>query len=83
MTCEGSVPQAITAFLESEGYEDAIRKAISIGGDSDTIACMAGGIAEAFYGGVPQDIADFALAKLDDALREVIAVFEQTYSINR
>jgi ADP-ribosylglycohydrolase len=83
MTCEGSVPQAITAFLESEGYEDAIRKAISIGGDSDTIACMAGGIAEAFYGGVPHDIADFALGKLDDALREVIVVFEQTYSINR
>jgi len=83
MTCEGSVPQAITAFLESEGYEDAIRKAISIGGDSDTIACIAGGIAEAFYGGVPKDIADFALAKLDDALREVIAVFEQAHSINR
>ena len=83
MTCEGSVPQAITAFLESEGYEDAIRKAISIGGDSDTIACIAGGIAEAFYGGVPKDIADFALAKLDDALREVIAAFEQTHSINR
>lgn len=83
MTCEGSVPQAISAFLESEGYEDAIRKAISIGGDSDTIACIAGGIAEAFYRGAPQNIADFALAKLDDALREVIAMFEQTYSINR
>jgi ADP-ribosylglycohydrolase len=79
MTCEGSVPQAITAFLESEGYEDAVRKAISIGGDSDTIACMAGGIAEAFYRGVPADITDFALAKLDDALREVIAAFERTY----
>jgi ADP-ribosylglycohydrolase len=83
MTCQGSVPQAITAFLESEGYEDAIRKAISIGGDSDTIACIAGGIAEAFYGGVPQDIADFALAKLDDALREVIALFKKTYSVHR
>lgn len=83
MTCEGSVPQAIIAFLESEGYEDAIRKAISIGGDSDTIACIAGGIAEAFYGEVPADIADFALAKLDDALREVIAVFEKTYNIHR
>jgi ADP-ribosylglycohydrolase len=81
MTCEGSVPQAITAFLESEGYEDAIRKAISIGGDSDTIACIAGGIAEAFYGGVPVDIADFALAKLDDALRGVIALFKKTYIV--
>jgi ADP-ribosylglycohydrolase len=83
MTCAGSVPQAITAFLESASYEDAIRKAISIGGDSDTIACMAGSIAEAFYGGVPKDIADAALEKLDDSLREVIAVFEQMYSINR
>lgn len=49
VTCEGSVPQAITAYLESESYEDCIRKAISIGGDTDTIACMAGGIAEAEY----------------------------------
>ena len=83
MSCAGSVPQAITAFIESEGYEDAIRKAISIGGDSDTIACMAGGIAEAFYWGVPQDIADVALAKLDDPLREVIAAFVQRYSKNQ
>jgi ADP-ribosylglycohydrolase len=83
MSCAGSVPQAITAFIESEGYEDAIRKAISIGGDSDTIACMAGGIAEAFYRGVPQDIADVALAKLDDPLREVIAAFVQRYSKNQ
>jgi ADP-ribosylglycohydrolase len=80
VTCTGSVPQAITAFLESEGYEDAIRKAISIGGDSDTIACIAGAIAEAFYGGIPQNIADFALSKLDDTLRNVITAFEQTYS---
>lgn len=79
VTCAGSVPQAITAFLESEGYEDAIRKAISIGGDSDTIACIAGAIAEAFYRGVPQNIADFALSKLDDTLRNVIAAFRQTY----
>jgi ADP-ribosylglycohydrolase len=79
VTCAGSVPQAITAFLESEGYEDAIRKAISIGGDSDTIACIAGAIAEAFYRGIPQNIADFALSKLDDTLRNVIAAFRQTY----
>jgi len=79
VTCAGSVPQAIIAFLESEGYEDAIRKAISIGGDSDTIACIAGSIAEAFYRGIPQNIADFALSKLDDTLRNVIAAFRQTY----
>lgn len=80
VTCPGSVPQAIRAFLESEGYEDAIRKAISIGGDSDTIACMAGGIAEAFYGGVPQEIATFAMKKLDDALREVVNKFQDKYA---
>jgi len=57
-TCQLTVPEAITAFLESENFEDAIRKAISIGGDSDTIACMAGAIAEAFYGtdSIPPEI---------------------------
>ena len=54
-TAQGSVPQAFAAFFESEGYEDAIRNAISIGGDSDTIACITGGVAEAFYG-IPEDI---------------------------
>ena len=54
-TCMGSVPQAIVAFLESESYEHCIRHAISIGGDADTIACMAGGIAEAYYG-IPEEI---------------------------
>jgi type I restriction enzyme M protein len=49
-TCQGTVPQAIVAFLESTGFEDAIRNAISIGGDSDTIAAITGGIAEAKYG---------------------------------
>ena len=75
VTCQGSVPQAIRAFLESESYEDAIRKAISIGGDSDTIACIAGGIAEAFYGGAPQEIISFTLGKLDDELRKVVIEF--------
>jgi len=77
VSCPRTVPQAIRAFLESEGYEDAIRKAISIGGDSDTIACMAGGIAEAFYGEVPQEIATFVLERLDYALREVVIEFQQ------
>jgi ADP-ribosylglycohydrolase len=56
VSCQGSVPEAIIASLESENYEDAIRKAISMGGDSDTIACITGGIAEAFFG-IPDDIA--------------------------
>ena len=55
-TCQGSVPEAIIAFLESDDYESAVRNAVSLGGDSDTQACIAGAIAEAFYGGVPEDI---------------------------
>lgn len=54
-TCQGTVPQAIEAFLESKSFEDAIRNAISIGGDSDTLAAITGGIAEAYYG-IPTDI---------------------------
>lgn len=56
VSCKGSVPEAIIAFLESENFEDCIRKSISIGGDSDTIAAMAGGIAEAYYKNIPEEI---------------------------
>jgi len=52
-SCPGSVPEAVIAFLDSDSYEDAIRNAVSLGGDSDTLACMAGAIAEAFYGHLP------------------------------
>jgi ADP-ribosylglycohydrolase len=55
-TCQGTVPEAIIAFLDSTSYEDAIRNAISLGGDADTLACITGGIAEAFYGPVPFEI---------------------------
>jgi len=80
-TCQGSVPQAIIAFLESEDFEDAIRKAISIGGDSDTIACMTGAIAEAYYGGVPEDIRSKILLKLDEDMLETISLFYDKYII--
>ena len=60
VSCQGSCPQAIEAFLEGEDFEDVIRKAISIGGDSDTIACMAGGIAEAYFG-IPDELAARAM----------------------
>ncbi len=56
VSCQGTVPEAIIAFLDSQSYEDAIRNAISLGGDSDTLACITGGIAEAFYGAVPSHI---------------------------
>jgi len=79
VSCQGSVPQSILAFLESSGYEDAVRNAISLGGDADTMACIAGAIAEAFYGGVPSEIAERVLAELDDRLRGVVAEFQQRF----
>jgi ADP-ribosylglycohydrolase len=74
-SCQETVPEAIIAFLESTDFEDAIRNAISLGGDSDTLACITGGIAEAFYGGVPQDIAKQALSYLDNNMRAVVENF--------
>jgi ADP-ribosylglycohydrolase len=79
VSCQGSVPQSILAFLESNSYEDAVRNAISLGGDADTMACIAGGIAEAFYGGVPEDICNGTLGILDDRLRGVVKEFRDRY----
>ena len=75
--CQGSVPQAITAFLESNDFVDAVRKAISLGGDSDTIACIADGIAEAFYGGVPVEVAEKVRGILDERLGRVVVEFTE------
>ena len=69
-TCQETVPQAIVAFLESSSFEDAIRTAISVGGDSDTLAAITGGIAEAYYG-VPADLRERALHFLDKDLRAI------------
>ncbi len=79
VSCQGSVPQAITAFLESDNFEDAIRKAISIGGDSDTIACITGGMAQAFYKGVPDNIVNKTIEILDKRLNKVVFEFMQKY----
>jgi ADP-ribosylglycohydrolase len=79
VSCQGSVPQAILAFLESTDYESAVRLAISLGGDSDTIACITGGIAQAYYGGVPDSIREQALARLDDRLCGVLEEFESRF----
>lgn len=68
VTCEGSVPQAIECFLEAEDYEDAIRNAVSLGGDADTQAAMAGAIAEAFFG-IPEELQAEGLSYLDDTLQ--------------
>ena len=75
-TCQGSVPQALEAFFESTGFEDAIRNAVSIGGDSDTIADMAGAIAEAYYG-VDREMKDIALSYLDLDLLDISEEFER------
>lgn len=80
VSCQGSVPQSIIAFLESTSYEDAIRNAISLGGDADTMACIAGGIAEAFYGGVPDEIKLRTQTLLDEPLRQVIARFNNHWN---
>ena len=75
-TCGQTVPQAIFIFLISNDFEDAIRKAISIGGDTDTIACMVGGIAEAYYGN-PQELKEQTLALLTDSMKKIL---EEAYS---
>ena len=74
VSCQGSVPQALEAFFESESFEDAIRNAISIGGDSDTIAAITGGIAEAYYG-IPEEMVEKAKEYLDEELLEVVERF--------
>jgi len=81
VTCPGSVPQAIRAFLESDDFEDAVRKAISIGGDSDTIACIAGSIAHAYYGILPEQIKKLVWDLLDDHLKQVIDRFCARYNV--
>lgn len=75
VSCQGSVPQAIEAFLEATDYEDAIRNAISIGGDSDTIAAIAGGIAGAYFD-IPTEIREAALTFLDEPLRATLSAYE-------
>ena len=77
-TCQGTIPQAIVAFLESTDFEDAIRNAVSIGGDSDTLAACTGTIAEAYYG-IPADMREKALTYLDGRLRKDILSLEDTY----
>lgn len=79
-SCQKTVPQAIYTFLISDSFEDSLRKAIYIGGDSDTLACINGSIAEAFYGGVPKEIIDEVYKRLDIRLSEVVKKFIQKFS---
>lgn len=74
--CQETVPEAITAFLEGADFEDVIRTAVSLGGDCDTLTCIAGSIAEAMYG-IPEDLKDACLARLPDDMLSVLRQFEQ------
>ena len=77
-TCQDSVPQAIVSFLDGNDFEDCVRNAISIGGDSDTIGCITGSIAEAFFG-VPVELRERAMLYLPDGFKTVITEFENKY----
>ena len=78
-TCQGSVPESIIAFFDSTSYEDAVKTAISLGGDADTMACIAGGIAQAFYKSIPGAIVERVLEKLSPDLLEVVKRFNDRY----
>ncbi|MDR2387673.1 MAG: ADP-ribosylglycohydrolase family protein [Deltaproteobacteria bacterium] len=77
-TCQETVPQALEAFFESQSFEDAIRGAISIGGDSDTLGAITGGVAGAYYG-IPKDFAQTAMTYLDDQLTKLLYYFVSVY----
>jgi ADP-ribosylglycohydrolase len=83
VSCQGSVPESIIAFLESEDFEDAIRKAVSIGGDSDTIACIAGGIAEAFYKEIPEHITLAVKEQLPSDFLSILERFNERFTVRR
>ena len=79
ITCQGSVPEAIIAFLDSSSFEDAVRNAVSLGGDADTQACIAGAIAEAYYKGIPSDILYQIRKRLAKPLWREVVRFHRKY----
>jgi ADP-ribosylglycohydrolase len=79
VSCQGSVPEALVAFMESDSVEDAVRKAVSLGGDADTQACIAGAVAEAFFGGIPSSIVDEIRSRIPKEFWAVILRFRETY----
>ena len=74
-SCQGTVPESLCVFFESQNFEEAMKLAISIGGDSDTIACIVGGVAEAFYGDIPYEFSVFAWERLSQPMRTVLEKF--------
>ncbi|UCG77222.1 MAG: ADP-ribosylglycohydrolase family protein [Nitrospirota bacterium] len=79
VSCGGSVPESIISFIESEDYEDSVRNAISLGGDSDTMACISGGIAQAYYGDVPDVIKEGATERIPPEFIAVINRFDKSF----
>jgi ADP-ribosylglycohydrolase len=79
--CQDTVPQALIAFLESTDYEDAVRNAVSLGGDADTLASITGGVAEAYYGGVPPGLAERGWEALDERLGAVVREFRGRFTV--
>ena len=78
-SCQGSVPESIICFLDGTDFESTIRNAVSLGGDTDTMACMAAGIAQAFYNGVADEIARAVEDRLPQEFSQVVARFNQKY----
>ncbi len=83
VACQGTVPEAVISFLDSTSWEDAVRNAVSLGGDSDTLAAIAWGIAEAFYGGVPVAVRENVLILLPPEMRRVAEEFRLSTSRGR
>ena len=81
VSCQGSVPESMLAFLESDNFEDAIRLAISLGGDSDTMGCIAGGIAQAYYGRIPETILESVRQRLPESFVHVIDQFNAAFGV--
>lgn len=80
-SCQGTVPEAIIAFLDSTDFESAIRLAISLGGDSDTLACITGGIAEAFYKEIPSFMVDHVMPRIPPGLRSTVVQFREKFPV--
>jgi ADP-ribosylglycohydrolase len=80
-SCQKTVPEAIVSFLDSVSFEDAIRNAVSLGGDSDTLAAITGAVAEGFYGEIPPDILEEVRLRLPPDLWEIVTEFYREYGV--
>ena len=78
-SCQGTVPEAIIAFLDSSDFENAIRLAVSLGGDSDTLACITGGIAEAYYKEIPEEIVRQMWQRLPECFRQTLKEMQSKF----